>query len=116
MKKSIAALATLVFLSLSSQAYTYDFTNKLRQKREDAAYRAKLEEIPIYREKLTGNYQLLGPVRGQDAFSKSKKAIMLQMREQAYKMGGDAIMEFQCETLVKRTFQQCEGFAIRLQK
>lgn len=91
-----------------------DYTNHLKRAEEAQAYRTKIKEIPIYREKLEGSYMLLGPVRGQDMLTNKKSAIMAQMRDQAFKMGANAIMEFQCDKILKRTFMQCEGFAVRI--
>ncbi|EKD42725.1 MAG: hypothetical protein ACD_73C00041G0005 [uncultured bacterium] len=113
--KKIGVIGLVLTLGLqTSLAFAYDFTNKLRLKKEAEVYQTQLKEIPIYREKLDVPYTLLGPVRGQDMMTTKKAAIMYQMREQAHQMGANAIMEFHCDKLLRKTLLQCEGFAIHL--
>jgi hypothetical protein len=90
--------------------------NHLRQQGYDDRIREEMNKIPIYREKLEGNYKIIGPVHGEDLFTAQKSAIFWAVREQAYNSKADAIMEFKCRRMVKSTFQQCEGFAIRYLK
>lgn len=88
-------------------------TNKLREAKKTESIRAQIDEIPLYEEKLTGNYDILGPVRGQDMLTKKKEAIFYQIRQTAWKMGADAVMEIECKPILKTVFQSCEGFAIK---
>lgn len=87
--------------------------NKLREAKKTEAIRVRIDEIPLHEEKLEGNYEILGPVRGQDMLTKKKEAIFYQIRQTAWKMGADAVMEIKCKPVLKTVFQSCEGFAIK---
>lgn len=106
-------LAILVFVPATPEARSLRHTNKLREKAKQAVFNAELEKIPVYREKLGGEYQILGFVHGEDAFTRKKTAIIQHMRLQAHKMGASAIMEFKCRRIWKSFLQSCEGFAIK---
>jgi len=88
-------------------------TNKLRAQKKWEKLAEKIDRIPVFRDKIDGHYDILGPVHAQDAFTRKQTAIVRKMRTQAYKMGADAIMEFRCRKMVKSLFQNCEGFAIK---
>lgn len=103
----------VIFLSSVGHAETNRFTNKIRVKREQEKLQEEIAKIPIYTEKLSGNYDILGPVYGQDALTQKKDGIIYQMRLKAFKAKADAIMEFQCKQIGKSLFRQCEGFAIK---
>ncbi|OGQ08978.1 MAG: hypothetical protein A3G32_09040 [Deltaproteobacteria bacterium RIFCSPLOWO2_12_FULL_40_28] len=109
-------LTLILFFSfiMPSMAKAPWATNQLRQNKKTEAYEAELEKIRIYREKLEGDYTILGFVQGQDAFTNKKDAVIHQIRKKAHKMGADAIMEFKCKKMVRSTLQSCEGFAVRL--
>lgn len=112
--KFLAWLLIIIWLSPAvSQAQAPWQKNKLREKKKWEKTLDKIEEIPVHEEKLKGNYQILGFVRGEDAFTNKKTGIIKHMRIQAYKMGADAIMEFKCKRGWKSLYQACEGFAIK---
>lgn len=98
---------------LSVLAQAKHLKNKLRLKKQWDKVEAVIESMPVYTEKLEGDYQALGLVQGQDMMTKKKTAAVKQMRTEAYKMGADAIMEFECETHVKSLFTNCAGVAIK---
>lgn len=109
----IALFLLFCSLPVTIQADVPWQTNKLRSQREQAAVEKEIAQIPLYEEKIDGNYQMLGPVRGQDILSRKKNAIFSQIRHQAYKMGADAVIEIKCKPLLKSIFQSCEGIAIK---
>lgn len=113
MKKFLLLFLALTVFSADALAQASWRRNKLRVRKDQEALKEKLEEIPIYREKLDQPLEILGPVRGEDILSRKKDAIIYQMRVQADKMGADAIMEFKCESL-KSIYQNCEGFAVKM--
>lgn len=113
MKKIILYFMIFLLCPLVLQAKVPWQSNKLREKKKMEKIEEAINQIPIYEEKLTGDYIILGPVRGQDILSKKRTAIFRQMREQAYKMQADAIMEMTCKPMLKSIFQSCEGFAIK---
>jgi len=112
MIKFLTLCLSLFLLACATESYAKDYTNHLKKKAEVQAINSKIKEIPIYKEKLEGNYHILGPVRGQDLFTTKRSAIMAQMRLQAYKMGANAIMEFHCDPMLKKALYQCEGFGV----
>lgn len=116
-KKKSTLLLTFAFLLFTfiSHAETNRFTNKVRVKREQDKLKEEIAKIPIYEEKLSGNYDILGAVYGQDALTSKKDGIIYQMRLKAFKAKADAIMEFKCKQVGKSLFRQCEGFAIKYQ-
>lgn len=89
------------------------FKNKVRLAETKAEILLRLDRIPIHKEKLTGDYQLIGLVSSQDALTSKKTFILRDMRFKAYKVGADAIMEFNCRQIGKSFLQRCEGFAIK---
>lgn len=115
--KNVAVVLVVLFFcawsgDLSARAPKY--INKKQEAEKMAAYEEEIARIPIYREKLKGDYVLLGPVHGEDAFTKKNDFIIRKLRSQAYKMGADAIMEFKCRRIAKSLFQTCDGFAVKL--
>lgn len=115
MKTFMMALAVLVIGSFALDGWCRSpkYINKKKEEEKVREYEEIIAQIPIYREKLKGNYDLLGPVHGEDAFTKKNDFIIRKLRSQAYKMGADAIMEFKCRRIAKSLFQTCEGFAVR---
>lgn len=115
LKKTILLLLALFYLLIPCLSYAESgrFKNKVRVKREQERLQEEVAKIPIYTEKLSGNYDILGPVYGQDALTQKKEGIIYQMRLKAFKAKADAVMEFQCKQLGKSLFRQCEGFAIK---
>jgi hypothetical protein len=109
---SFFILLSLV-IGIVAFAKTPRYTNKLRREARMQELAKEIEKIPIYRERLEGDYTILGPVIGQDMLTKKRKAIIWQMRVKAYKMQADAIMEYHCKPIAKALFVSCEGFAIR---
>lgn len=99
----------IVCLPLEARQYP----PKLQEKRKQEQLNAILENIPVYRDRIR-TAQILGAVRGQDAFTNKNYAIVHQMREQAHKLGANAIMEFSCDKSKKIMIQTCTGFAIFL--
>lgn len=114
MKKFIFILGFVFLGSTLAEAQAPWRGNKLRAKKEAQKVEEALAAIPIHREKLTGAYQMLGPVYGQDALTNKKDAIIYQMRYKAYLAHADAIMEFRCKSF-KGVYQSCEGIAIKFQ-
>ena len=55
-----------------AKAETNRFTNKVRVKREQEKFQEEISKIPIYKEKLSVDYDILGAVYGQDAFTSKK--------------------------------------------
>lgn len=90
--------------------------NLAREKRKIEKIEKLVDKIPIYRGKLEGDYDILGPVYGQDIFSKSIKGIVKQIKISAYQANADAVIEFKCEDHVKKSFRNCQGFAIKFKK
>lgn len=112
--KYTTAVLTVIFLSqvLVFPVRADLYPNKLAERKSQQKARDEVDNIPVYRQRLTGDYEILGFVQGQDAFTKNKKAILNGMRLKAYKMGANAIMEFSCRKRLGSLFQNCEGFAI----
>ena len=100
-------------VSFLAQARPEWQVNKLREQKKQEAIQEQIDSIPLYEDKLTGDYTIVGPVRGQDIVSRKKNAIFAQVRLQAYKMKADAVMELKCTKVLKSVFQSCEGFGIR---
>lgn len=109
----LKSLSILAMCTVALAAHAEIYPNKLVERREKQKVRETVENIPVYRTRLEGDYEILGFVQGQDAFTKDKKAIIYSMRLKAHKMGANAIMEFTCHTPLRSLFQNCEGFAIR---
>lgn len=85
----------------------------VHKKRMQQERMVELVKIPIYEERLQ-NVVIIGPVHGQDVLGSKKTAIFNQVREQAYKMQANAIMEFKCKPMLKSLFQTCEGFGVKV--
>lgn len=92
------------------------YQNKVRFDRAVEALRVEIEKIPVFEEKLTGEYTIIGMVRSQDALTKKHDAMMLNLKAQAYKFKADAVMEVKCRNLWRWVLQECEGFAVRYYK
>lgn len=112
----ILMTAVLILASLPAFARPTWQENRMRQKASDEVILAAIDEIPLYSEKLEGQYDILAVVRGQDMLNKKKSSIYYQMRETAYKINADAVMQVTCSRVLKSTFQSCEGFAIKYKK
>ena len=113
MNKTTVIFFLLCFLPASLKADVPWQTNPLSDKKKKAAVEEKIAQIPLYEEKIEGDYDMLGPVRGQDILSRSQTAIFSQIRHQAYKIGADAVIDIQCKPILKSIFQSCEGIAIK---
>jgi len=115
MKSIIVAVAVLLVVAFAIDGWSRapKYVNKKREAEKIAEYEETIAQIPIHRGKLKGDYDLLGPVHGEDAFTKNNAYITRKLRSQAYKMGGDAIMEFKCRRIAKSLFQTCDGFAVK---
>ncbi len=111
--KTIFSLFIILIVTMPAHANPEWRKNKVRQQAADEAILAVIDEIPIYTERLEGNYDILAPVHGQDILSRKRDAIYYQVRETAYKIGADAIMEFSCKPMLKSVFLACDGFAIK---
>lgn len=112
----ILFLLVLTFVFSGFEVEAQKHKNKSREKKKFQEVEAVIHDIPIYRGKIDGDYEILGPVNGQDIFAKSIKGIAWQIKVQAYKLGADAVVEFECKTRAKNTFQDCQGFAIKFKK
>lgn len=88
-------------------------SNKLRERQKWEKVQEEIDQIPLYKEKLEGNYQIIGFVRGDDLWTNKHHAIYNKMKREAFEMGADAIMEVKCKRIAKWFAQHCEGFAIK---
>lgn len=107
---SCLILSLFVFMS---EAEATKYKNKKKAAKQKAELTEAISGIPIYRDKLEGDYEILGFVQGRDVLTKTKRSVIYQMRAKAYSVDADAIMEFRCEKTVKNMHQSCDGFAIK---
>ncbi len=110
---SLFLLVCLSFISFSVQADQEWRKNKLQAQAEQDRIQEAVDNIPIYRARVGSEYDILGPVHGEDFLTRNKNAIFYQMRVQAYEMGAEAISEFKCKPLLKNTLQSCDGFGVK---
>lgn len=88
-------------------------SNKLREQEKWKKIQAEIDAIPLMREKAEGDYDILGPVHGEDALTNKRTYIYNKMRQIAYEMGASAVMEVKCKKILNWTAQSCEGFGIK---
>lgn len=100
-------------LSVAAQAKAPWQSNKLREKKKYEKIQEKIDAISLYREKLSGTYDIIGPVSAQDALTNKRTYIYNKMRQIAYEMGADAVMEIRCKKTLNWLAQSCEGFGIK---
>ncbi|MBX7148741.1 hypothetical protein K1X76_06605 [bacterium] len=113
MKKYFLMVIVLALPALAF-AQTGRFQNKVRLDRELEKIDAVVDNIPIFRERLPIQHTLLGPLHAEDAFTKSKDAILRSLRVDAYKVNANAISEFKCKKIAKSILQACQGFAVHV--
>ncbi|MBI4411586.1 MAG: hypothetical protein HY541_03785 [Deltaproteobacteria bacterium] len=100
-------------LSIAAEAKVPWQSNKLREQKKVEKIQAEIDAIPLMTGRAEGDYDILGPVRGEDALTNKRTYIYNKMRQVAYEMGADAVVEVRCKKMLNWLAQSCEGFGIK---
>src|SRR3990167_2595826 len=111
MKYLLLLFFLLPIISHAQQRNKFDNHRDTRAQEETVD--EQIDQIPIFRDKVEGDYVILGEIDGQDVFNKNIKGIVKQIRVKAYQLKADAVKEFSCQEGWKKTFQYCAGYAIK---